>query len=179
MPRTQTIPNETILEATIEIVSRHGASRLTFGSLSAHVGLSQAALVQRFGTKQQLLAAVTRHCLQNMEPTFVAARGQYDSPLQAIYASFESLARAVTSVVEFANGQAFFYIALTDSDINALLRQSMLDARNQIRQLLDEAVKKEELIACDTAALSLLMQTCMKVRLRHGLCANKAHQRLG
>jgi AcrR family transcriptional regulator len=157
MPRTRTISDQKVLNATIELVGRHGVEKLTFASLGAHIGLSPATLVQRFGTKQQLLAAVTRYCLESMPPTFANAKG--GSPLQAMYAAFGTMAKAVTSVEEFANGQVFFYLALTDSATNILLHKSMAESRNAIQQLLDEAVKLKEINPCNTAVLALTLQT--------------------
>ena len=159
MSRTRTISDQQVLDATIELVGRQGVSRLTFASLSVATGLSAATLVQRFGTKKQLLTAVTKHCLQSMVPIITKAQNEHDSPLQAIYVAFESLAGAITSVEEFANGQVFFYLALTDPETNALLRQSMIESRNKIEQLLDEAVRIKELKACDTTALAMTLQT--------------------
>lgn len=148
-----------MLDATVELVGRHGVAKLTFASLSAHTGLSAATLVQRFGTKKQLLTAVTRHCLQSMAPTLDKAQNEHTSPLQAIYAAFESMASAVTSVEEFANGQVFFYLALTDPETNVLLRRSMAGSRNKIQELLDKAVRAKELAPCDTVALALALQS--------------------
>ncbi|MET1032942.1 MAG: TetR family transcriptional regulator [Candidatus Saccharimonadales bacterium] len=159
MPRTRTISDQQVLNATIELVGRYGVAKLTFASLSVHTGLSAATLVQRFGTKKQLLTAVTKHCLQSMVPILEGAQNEHDSPLQAIYAAFESMAGAVTSVEEFANGQVFFYLALTDSETNDLLRQSMTESRVKIEQMLDEAVAAKELGPCDTNALALTLQS--------------------
>ena len=159
MSRIRTISDEKILNATIELVGRHGVDKLTFASLSSHTGLAPATLVQRFGTKQRLLTAVTKHCLQSMAPTLVAARDEYASPLQAILMAFTSMAKAVTSVKEFANGQVFFYLALTDKEANALLHKSTMESLEKIRQLLNEAVQAKELRPCDTAALALSLQT--------------------
>lgn len=159
MPRSRTISDEQILNATIELVGHHGVDKLTFASLSAHTGLAPATLVQRFGTKQQLLAAVAKHCLQSMVPTLAAAQFDQASPLQAILAAFRSMAKAVTSVEEFANGQVFFYLALTDKETNTLLSESMKESLEKVRQMLDDAIQVKELNPCDTAMLALTIQT--------------------
>lgn len=159
MSRTRTISDEQVLNATITLVGQHGVAKLTFASLSAYTGLSGATLVQRFGTKRQLLTAVTKHCLQSMVPILTEAQTNYPSPLQALYAAFETMASAVTSVGEFANGQIFFYLALTDPETNELLRQSMTESRVKIQQLLNDAVEAKELNTCDTRALALTLQS--------------------
>lgn len=143
----------------MKLVGQHGVAKLTFASLSAYTGLSGATLVQRFGTKKRLLTAVTKHCLQSMVPILTEAQNNYSSPLQALYAAFEIMASAVTSVGEFANGQIFFYLALTDPETNELLRQSMTESRVKIQQMLNDAIEAEELNACDTGALALTLQS--------------------
>ena len=159
MPRTRTISDTQVLDATITFVGRHGVDKLTFASLSEHIGLSPATLVQRFGSKKGLLAAVTRYCLQSMLPTLNKAESENVSPLNAVYAAFESMAKAVTTVNEFANGQVFFYLALTDPEMNTLLNKSMTEARIKIEQLLNEAMKVNEIKRCDTTSLALTLQS--------------------
>jgi len=144
MPRTRTISDTQVLDATITFVGRHGVDKLTFASLSEHIGLSPATLVQRFGSKKGLLAAVTRYCLQSMLPTLNKAESENVSPLNAVYAAFESMAKAVTTVNEFANGQVFFYLALTDPEMNTLF---------------NEAMKVNEIKRCDTTSLALTLQS--------------------
>lgn len=159
LPRSRTISDQQVLDATVEFVGHHSVAKLTFASLSTATGLSPATLVQRFGTKKRLLTAVTKHCLQSIEPAFIQARSKHDSPLQAIYAAFATMSEAVTSVEEFANGQIFFNLALTDSEANDLLRQSMDQSRSRIERLLVEAIEAKELWPCDTRTLALTLQT--------------------
>lgn len=159
MPRSRTISDKEVLDTTIRLVGLHGVDKLTFAALSTHTGLAAATLVQRFGTKQQLLTAVTKHCLQSMVPIMVKAQHEHASPLQAIYAAFGMMARSITSVREFANGQVFFYLALTDPETNALLHKSMTESRDKIEQLLRDAMRANELKPCETKALALTLQS--------------------
>jgi len=151
--------DEKILEATIQLVSDQGVDKLTFASLGEQVELSPSTLVQRFGTKQRLLSLTTKHCLQSMGAIIETSQNESHSPLQAAYAAFASMAQAVTGVREFANGQVFFYLALTDPDTYAILQTSMRQACEKTQQLLDEAVVAHELKPCDTTALALTLQT--------------------
>jgi len=159
LSRSRIISDQQVLNATVKFVARYGVAKLTFASLSTATGLSPATLVQRFGTKKELLTAVTKHCLQGMEPTFIQNRDKHASPLRAVYAAFATMSEAVTSVEEFANGQIFFYLALTDPETNDLLYKSMDQSLGTIEQLLIEATETKELSPCDTRALALTLQT--------------------
>lgn len=57
MPRRRVKPDQDLLDAAMDIVREHGPTALTFAALSARVGLAPATLVQRFGTKADLLHA--------------------------------------------------------------------------------------------------------------------------
>ena len=57
MPRKRTIPDEALLGAALGIVHRSGPGALSFATLAAQVGLAGSTIVQRFGTKANLLRA--------------------------------------------------------------------------------------------------------------------------
>lgn len=57
MARSRKIRNEEVLDVVAELLARDGPAALTFQAAAGVTGLSPATLVQRFGTKQQLLQA--------------------------------------------------------------------------------------------------------------------------
>jgi AcrR family transcriptional regulator len=57
MPRKRTIPDEAVLDTALSIVHRSGPAALSFATLAAQVGLAGSTIVQRFGTKANLLRA--------------------------------------------------------------------------------------------------------------------------
>jgi AcrR family transcriptional regulator len=61
MPRPKTIPDAALLDAALELVHRDGPSGLTFATLAERVSLSPSTVVQRFGTKDNLLRAALIH----------------------------------------------------------------------------------------------------------------------
>src|SRR5215831_8245675 len=56
-PRPRTVSDDQIFAATARAVTRLGPTRLTLADVADEVGLSAAALVQRFGSKRGLLLA--------------------------------------------------------------------------------------------------------------------------
>jgi AcrR family transcriptional regulator len=67
VPRTKTIPDEVLLSAGLEIVHRDGPAALTFSTLAAVVGLASSTIVQRFGSKAELLRATLLHAWDELE----------------------------------------------------------------------------------------------------------------
>jgi AcrR family transcriptional regulator len=73
MPRRRVKADEELLDAAMDIVRRHGPASLTFAALSASVGLAPATLVQRFGTKADLLHATLSRAWDLLEAETSAA----------------------------------------------------------------------------------------------------------
>lgn len=157
MPRTRIIDDNAVLDAAIEIVTQQGIEKLTFQSLSARINLSPSTLVQRFHTKQQLLAAAVERGFQDAQ-SILQHDGGYNSPLAKVHSALIEMATVVGSVKEYAHGQAFFQLALTDKKIYNKLRESTSAIQQDIKQLLDEAVAAKELRPCDTDELAHTMQ---------------------
>jgi len=55
MGRPRTLDDETLLDAALVIIRQTGPDSLSFGALAERVDLAGSTLVQRFGTKSQLL----------------------------------------------------------------------------------------------------------------------------
>jgi AcrR family transcriptional regulator len=75
MPRKRTIPDETLLDAALAIVHESGPDSLTFAALAPRVGLAPSTIVQRYGTKAQLLQSALLRAWDLLDDqTEVAAR---------------------------------------------------------------------------------------------------------
>jgi AcrR family transcriptional regulator len=61
MPRPRKASDAEILEQTLALMEELGSDALTFAALAERTGLSGSTLVQRFGTKQGLIAAAVAH----------------------------------------------------------------------------------------------------------------------
>jgi AcrR family transcriptional regulator len=67
VPRIKTIPDEVLLSAGLEIVHRDGPAALTFSALAAVVDLASSTIVQRFGSKAELLRATLLHAWDQLD----------------------------------------------------------------------------------------------------------------
>jgi AcrR family transcriptional regulator len=67
MPRTKTIPDDAVLSAALDIVHRDGPAALTHSTLAAGVDLASSTIVQRFGSKSELLRATLLHAWDQLD----------------------------------------------------------------------------------------------------------------
>lgn len=67
MPRKRTIADDEILEHALALVREQGPAALSFGLLASRVGLSGSTLVQRFGTKAELLRSTLLLAWQHLD----------------------------------------------------------------------------------------------------------------
>jgi AcrR family transcriptional regulator len=73
MPRKRTIPDDVLLDAALDIVHRSGPAALSFATLAAQVGLASSTIVQRFGSKADLLRAALLRAWDRLDVDTAAA----------------------------------------------------------------------------------------------------------
>ena len=158
MSRQRTRPDSDVVAATIRVISRVGPTRFTLADVAAEVGLAPATLLQRFGSKRGLLLAVAGQGAAGVEECFSLVRSQNPSPLAALKAALREMTRHARTPEEMANSLAFLEMDLTDPDFHRLARGSSRTILTGYRTLLDDAIAAGELIPCDTARLSHVVQ---------------------
>ena len=152
--RPRTIDDAGILDAAARVVSRHGPARFTLAEVGSEAGLSAAALVRRFGSKRGLMLALARGARDSVDACFDAVRQSHTSPLAALRTAATEMTRYISSPAEVSNHLAFLHLDLSDPEFYALLLENSKRITAGYRKLLDEAVARRELVACDTARLA-------------------------
>lgn len=166
-PRPRTVDDSTILEAAVTVLGRIGPDRLTLADVGEEAGLSAATLVQRFGSKRDLMLSVLKFATEGFDERFEQAIQSNDSPLEAIFAA--AMERAPHSEPgALAHMLAFYLSDLGDPDFRALAIENSRKAVAGFKRMLDEAVASGELAESyvDTAQLaetiySLVMGTLL------------------
>lgn len=155
-PRPRTVEDSTILEAAVTVLGRIGPDRLTLADVGGEAGLSAATLVQRFGSKRELMLSVLKFATDGMDERFEAAIKSHDSPLEAIFAAAMDRAGPLGGPEAQANLLAFYLSDLGDPEFRALAAENSRRAVAGFQRMLDEAVEAEELADgyVDTAQLS-------------------------
>ena len=143
--RPRTISDEVVFEATARVLRRHGLTGTTLAAVAAEAGLSAAGLVQRFGSKRELLLAFARRAEEATRSCFRSSRAGATSPLRALHAAMQSLAADVRDRSDLANSLSFLQLDLTDEDFRSLAAANARRVEAEVEDLLLEAVRAGEL----------------------------------
>jgi AcrR family transcriptional regulator len=153
-PRPRLATDNDILAAVFRAVARHGPANLTLADVAKEVGLSPAALVQRFGSKRELLLAAAADAASGHAFLFTGLRERHSSPAAAVLGLAECMTILGTTRAQVANSLAFFQSDLTDAEFQRHARTGAHTFHTGIRSLLRDAISAGELKKCDTEALA-------------------------
>jgi AcrR family transcriptional regulator len=157
-PRPRETSDAEILAAAARVMQRVSPVELTLADVAEEAGVVPATIIQRFGTKRELLLANCKAWTADVAGQFARARAKYRSPLKTlIELSVECCSFAATPE-SMANSLAYLQIDLTDPEFYKVLLMQYTTMRNQTRKLLDDAVAARELKPCNTAELARLVQ---------------------
>jgi AcrR family transcriptional regulator len=144
-PRPRTVDDPTILDAAVNVLGRVGPEKLTLAQVGEQAGLSAATLVQRFGSKRELLLAVMKHSIAAMNARHSAALDSSESALDAIFASAMDRPGSHDAADVVGNLFAFYVSDLADPEFRALTVENSRRAIESFKALLDKAVATGEI----------------------------------
>jgi AcrR family transcriptional regulator len=157
-PRPRSISDEAILAAAARAIWRTGPE-LTLADVGEEAGVSPAGLVQRFGSKRELLLALAEQTASEAPGHFAAARELHASALDALLHALAAVAREIDTPEALANHLAFQHIHLGIAEFHACALEHARTTLAEIRGLLEEAIQAGELAECDPGDLSRTVQT--------------------
>ena len=161
-PRPRKVSDEQIFMATMRAMSRLGPGELTLAEIAGEAGVTAGALVQRFGSKRELLLALSRLAAEGGGDFLRDLTRQRRSPLAALREYAECFAHLAESPAALARNLAYLQIDLTDEDFRANLLAQSRAAREAIAELLAAAVTKGELARdTDVARLARTVETAL------------------
>ena len=160
MPRSRTVDDAAILAAAAETIGQLGPADLTLAAVAGKVGLSPATLVQRFGSKRELLLRLAETGPRWAEQKFMEASARYASPLKALAAALKAMTAGVASPESMANNLAFLQLDLQDPDFHSLALAHARAFRRGIEALLEDAAAAGELApGTDTRRLAEVVES--------------------
>jgi AcrR family transcriptional regulator len=158
MPRPRTISDEAILDAVLALAHRVGPARVTFAAAAAEAGLSAATLVQRFGTKRELLLAADKRGIDLWVGALDSSTAA--SPLARVVEGLVLAVAPDTTPELMANSVAMLQLDLADPDFHAETLRGARAVRARIAHDLAAALQAGELRpGTDVAALAKLVET--------------------
>src|SRR5512143_2648306 len=101
--RPRTVSDEAIYWAAVGVLAEHGAGGLTLARVAEALGVTSAAVRQRFGSKRGLLLDIARRRASGVDVGFAAARERHRSPLAALEAALLGRIDGLGTPVRLAN----------------------------------------------------------------------------
>jgi len=161
-PRPRVASDAQIFEALHRVICRLGPARMTLADVGAEVGVTAAALVQRYGSKRGLFLAAARVSMTEFKGHVLAIRAAHPSPIAALTEYAAAAARYTRTPDELANQLAMFQLDLTDPEFHALGLAFFRAERKELKAMLDDAVAAAEVRAgTDTRAVARMVQVSM------------------
>ena len=140
------------------VMRRVGPADLTLGAIAAEAGVTAGALVQRFGSKRELMLAHWRQA--PAPPPDPAPRAA--SPLQALRATAALYARLAASPRAALRNLAYMQSDWADAALRRHWLRHTRAARARCEQLVTEAVAQGELRAgTDARALARMIEVTL------------------
>jgi AcrR family transcriptional regulator len=144
-PRPQKVTDGDIYIAAQRAMSRLGPGELTLSEIAKEAGVTAGLLVQRFGSKRELLLALSRQFSGGAGDMFAELRRAHRSPLAALRAYSDCMAHLAANPAAFARNFAYLQIDLTDPDFRKPLSTHAAAARLELQKLIKEAIAAKEL----------------------------------
>ena len=160
-PRPKLNTDAEILAAAFRAIARVGPQRLTLADVAVEAGVTAASLVQRFGSKRDLLLAAAADVAGGHVYIFSGLRQKHRSPVAALLGLADCMGVMGAAPDEVARSLAFLQIDLTDEEFLASARASSLGMREGIRALLRDAIAAGELRQCDTLQLARVLHATL------------------
>jgi AcrR family transcriptional regulator len=157
-PRPRETSDAEILAAAARVMQRRSPVELTLADVAKEAGVVPATIIQRFGTKRELLLANCKAWTADVTGQFAVARAKYGSPLKTLIELLVESSGFAATPESMANFLAYLQIDLSDPEFHAVLLVQFVTTRDQTKKLLDNAVGARELKPCDTAELARLVQ---------------------
>ena len=157
-PRPRETSDAEILAALARVMQRRSPVELTLADVAKEAGVVPATIIQRFGTKRELLLANCKAWTADVSGQFAAARAKYGSPLRTLIELFVEFSGFAATPESMANFLAYLQIDLSDPEFRAVLLQQFMTMREETKKLLDDAIVARELKTCDSGELARLVQ---------------------
>jgi AcrR family transcriptional regulator len=145
--RPPKVTDDDIVAAAQRAMSRRGPHELTLADIAGEAGVTPGRLVQRFGSKRQLLVALSERFADSAGPTFAALRRTHSAPLAAVRGYAACMADLAPSPAALLRNLAYLQNDLADDVLRRHLVKNARATRRELERLLRAAIEAGELRA--------------------------------
>ncbi len=143
--RPRVISDDAIYLAGLQVLAEHGSKGLTLARMARVLGVTPAAVRQRFGSKRGLLVEMARRRVEQTELRFASARGAHDSPLEALQAAFVAEMDQIGEPRQLANAISAYTDNVDDAEMRASFAAELAAMERHIGELLEDAARVGEI----------------------------------
>lgn len=158
-PRPRKASDDEIFAAAHRAMMRLAPAQLTLAEIAAEAGLTAGALVQRFGSKRELLLALFGQAASETPAMFAALRRRHPSPLAALRGYARATARMAATPAALAHNLGYLQLDFEDEGFHRHAHAQAGAARDALEAIVRDAVAAGELRGdTDAPALARLVQ---------------------
>jgi AcrR family transcriptional regulator len=143
--RPQKVTDEDVFAAAQRAMSRRGPHELTLADIAGEAGVTPGLLVQRFGSKRDLLVALSARFAGSTGTIFAGLRAAHRSPLATVRAYAACMADLAPTPEALLRNLAYLQLDLADDVLRGHLVENARATRHEIEALLEAAAKAGEL----------------------------------
>jgi AcrR family transcriptional regulator len=145
-PRPRKASDDDIFQAAYQVMQRTGPGELTLADIAAEAGVTAGALVQRFGSKRDLLLRLSERFAGGAGEMFAELRKGHRSPLAALRAYSDCMAGMAITPAALMRNLSYLQIDLTDEDFRRNLAKHARATRAELQNLVRDAIAAKELV---------------------------------
>jgi AcrR family transcriptional regulator len=161
-PRRRKAEDADVFAAMGRVMRRVGPAELTLGAIAAEAGITAGALVQRFGSKRELILAHWRQAPASGGEVTPSQSARRHSPLSALRATAAVFAGLAVSPRAALRNLAYMQSDWADPVLRRHERRLARGARARYERLLAEAISRGELRAdTDVQALARMVEVTL------------------
>jgi AcrR family transcriptional regulator len=143
--RRQKVSDDDVFAAAQRAMSRLGPRELTLADIAEEAGVTPGRLVQRFGSKRALLAALSERFAASAAPVFAGLRAAHGGPLATLRAYAACMADLAPTPEALLRNLAYLQGDLADEVLRGHLVENARASRREIESLVRAAVAAGEL----------------------------------
>src|SRR5262245_58897031 len=134
-PRRRKAEDVDVFAALVRVMKRRGPGELTLREIAAEAGVTAGALVQRFGSKREMLLAHARHAAGTGDIGVAVTSPRTSSPLQALRSVASMYAQLANSPRAAVRNLAYLHNDLADPALRRHLLRMSQAARTWYEEL--------------------------------------------
>jgi AcrR family transcriptional regulator len=143
--RPRKVTDDEVFAAAQRAMGRRGPHELTLADIAGEAGVTPGLLVQRFGSKRDLLVALSARFAGGASLVFEGLRRAHPSPLATLRAYARCMADLAPTPEALLRNLAYLQLDLADDVMRGHLVENARDSRRELEALVRAAVTQGDL----------------------------------